>query len=59
MCGILNPFISQLGQALRWAVVSIRAVHGNVSTQFSLKNQGLDLRLTGVEPARVIPELLA
>jgi hypothetical protein len=27
--------------------------------RFSFKNQGLDLRLTGVEPARVIPELLA
>jgi hypothetical protein len=27
--------------------------------RFTFKNQGLDLRLTGVEPARVIPELLA
>jgi hypothetical protein len=27
--------------------------------QFTYKYQGLDQRLTGVEPARVIPELLA
>ncbi len=27
--------------------------------RFSFKNQGLDFRLTGVEPCRVIPELLA
>ncbi len=27
--------------------------------RFAIRHQGLDLRLTGVEPARVIPELLA
>jgi hypothetical protein len=27
--------------------------------RFSFRNQGLDLKLTGVEPARVIHELLA
>jgi hypothetical protein len=27
--------------------------------RFFLRHQGLDLRLTGVLPARVIPELLA
>ena len=27
--------------------------------QFTVKHQGLDQRLTGVEPARVIPELIA
>ena len=27
--------------------------------RFAIRHQGLDLRLTGVEPARVIAELLA
>ena len=46
--------------------VHIRDFHATVlrllgydHQRFAIRHQGLDLRLTGVEPARVIPELLA
>ncbi len=47
-------------------VVHVRDLHATMLHQlgidhqrFSFKNQGLDMRLTGVEPARVVKEILA
>ena len=46
-------------------VVNVRDLHATMLHQlgidherFSFKNQGLDMRLTGVEPARVVKEIL-
>ncbi|MFO0801653.1 MAG: DUF1501 domain-containing protein [Gemmataceae bacterium] len=56
----------ELGYASVENVVHVRDLHATVlhlmgidHALFSVKHQGLDMRLTGVEPARVVKEILA
>ena len=56
----------ELGYNAEKDVVHVRDLHATMlhllginHERFSVKNQGLDMRLTGVEKARVVQKLLA
>jgi hypothetical protein len=64
--GVGHGATDELGYAAVEDVVHVRDLHATVlhllgidHTKLSVKYQGLDVRLTGVEPARVVKEILA
>jgi uncharacterized protein (DUF1501 family) len=64
--GIGYGATDELGYAATENVVHVRDLHATILHQlgidhnrFSVKYQGLDMRLTGVEPARVVKDILA
>lgn len=64
--GITHGATDELGYNSVENVVHVRDLHATMlhllgidHTRFSVKHQGLDVRLTGVEPARVVTEILA
>ncbi len=64
--GISHGETDELGYHAVDNVVHVRDLHATMlhqlgidSTRFSYPFQGLDMRLTGVEPAKVIRELIA
>ena len=64
--GITYGATDDLGYNAVEDVVHIRDLHATMLHQlgidhdrFSVKHQGLDMRLTGVEPARVVNDILA
>lgn len=65
MGGVGYGATDELGYASVKNVVHVRDLHATVlhlmgidHARFSVKHQGLDMRLTGVEPARVVKEVL-
>ncbi len=64
--GLTYGATDELGYNAVENVVHIRDLHATMLHQlgihherFTVKHQGLDMRLTGVEPARVVKEILA
>ncbi|MEM7015038.1 MAG: DUF1501 domain-containing protein, partial [Verrucomicrobiota bacterium] len=60
-----TPAFSELGYNSVEDVVHVRDLHATMlhllgidHERFSVKHQGLDSKLTGVEPARVVREIL-
>ena len=64
--GVTHGATDELGYNAVDQVVHIRDLHATMlhllgidHSQFSVKNQGLEMRLSGVEKARVIREIVA
>jgi uncharacterized protein (DUF1501 family) len=64
--GVGHGATDELGYNAVENVVHVRDLHATVlhtlgidHDKFSVKHQGLDMRLTGVEPSRVVKEVLA